>query len=69
VVSSEQARAYKPHPRPFRMALHRLGLEPDEAVHVGDDPGEDRAGARAAGLEARLVGEEGLAAVVDEFVG
>lgn len=51
-VSSQQARAYKPHPRPFRMALDRLGIAPQRAVHVGDDAGEDRAGAHAAGMQA-----------------
>lgn len=55
IVSSHRARCYKPHPRLFRMALARLGVEPGQAVHVGDDPGEDRAGARAAGLRAVLV--------------
>ncbi len=54
-VCSQAARAYKPHPRPFRMALDRLGVEPWACVHVGDSPGEDRAGARAVGMRCRLV--------------
>lgn len=69
VVSSHRARAYKPHPRPFRMALERLGVAPDRAVHVGDSPAEDQAGARATGMQARLVDPEArsLAAVFDEL--
>lgn len=55
IVSSHRARAYKPHPRVFRMALNRLGVPPEAAVHVGDDPGEDGAGARAAGMRAEIV--------------
>lgn len=58
VVSSHQARAYKPHPRPFRMALTRLGVGPSDAAHVGDDPAEDRAGARAAGMRSLLFDPE-----------
>jgi 2-haloalkanoic acid dehalogenase type II len=68
VVSSQMARAYKPHPRPFRVALARLGVDPGQAVHVGDDPGEDRAGARAASMQARLLGNQGLASIVEEIV-
>lgn len=66
VVSSHRARAYKPHPRPFRMALERLGVEPSQAVHVGDDPAEDRAGARAAGLRSLILdpGSDRLEAAV-----
>jgi len=64
-VCSEHARAYKPHPRPFHIALDRLGVEPGSAVHVGDDAGEDRAGAQAAGLACVLVGEDGLEAAVE----
>jgi 2-haloalkanoic acid dehalogenase type II len=69
VVSSHQARAYKPHPRPFRMALDRLGVEPGRAVHVGDSAGEDRAGAKAAGMRGTILVEgslpEAIAAALD----
>lgn len=58
-VCSEHARAYKPHPRPFRMALDELGVQPDAAIHVGDRPGEDRAGARAAGMACVIVDRPG----------
>lgn len=69
VVTSHRARAYKPHPRPFRMALDRLGVAPCQAVHVGDSAREDRAGARAAGMQSRLVDPEtSLADVLEELV-
>lgn len=63
-VSSEHARAYKPHPRPFRMALDRLGVDPASAVHVGDRPSEDRAGAHAAGMWCVIVDRRQEAALV-----
>ncbi|MBD0291353.1 MAG: HAD-IA family hydrolase [Thermoleophilia bacterium] len=50
VVSSAEAGAPKPDPAPFRLALARLGVAAEDAVHVGDEEA-DRAGARAAGLD------------------
>lgn len=49
VVTSAEAGAPKPDPRPFLLALDRLGVEPARALHVGDSP-EDEEGAAAAGL-------------------
>ena len=49
VVSSADAGAPKPDPRPFRLALARVEIEPGRALHVGDS-GADRDGAFAAGL-------------------
>jgi len=40
----------KPDPEIFFKALAPLGVRPDEALHVGDRPDLDLAGARAAGL-------------------
>ncbi len=54
VVVSSSAGAAKPDPTPFRLALEALGVEPQEAWHVGDS-GEDAAGAAAAGLRCLLV--------------
>lgn len=69
VVSSQRARAYKPHPRAFRLALAELDVDPGRAVHVGDDPGEDRAGAKAAGMQARILTDETLSeALADVLV-
>jgi putative hydrolase of the HAD superfamily len=49
VVTSAEAGAPKPDTAIFRLALERLGVEPERALHVGDSP-EDEAGARAAGM-------------------
>jgi putative hydrolase of the HAD superfamily len=49
IVSSGEAGAAKPDPRPFRIALERLKIEPERALHVGDSQ-VDEDGARAAGL-------------------
>jgi putative hydrolase of the HAD superfamily len=49
IVSSAEAGAPKPDPRPFLLALERLGVEPGEAVHCGDEA-VDAEGAAAAGL-------------------
>jgi HAD superfamily hydrolase (TIGR01509 family) len=40
----------KPHPAVFVEALRRLGAAAADAVHIGDRPGKDCAGAAAAGL-------------------
>lgn len=49
VVSSAEAGAPKPDEAVFRLAVERLGVEPERALHVGDGDG-DRRGAVAAGL-------------------
>ena len=49
VVSSAETGAEKPDPRVFAEALTRLRVQPDRAMHIGDDDA-DRAGALAAGL-------------------
>lgn len=50
VVTSAEAGAPKPDPRPFRLALERLGITASRAVHVGDHPPHDEVGAKAAGM-------------------
>lgn len=45
----------KPHPAIFEAALAALEVRPHEAVHVGDNPAADVAGARRAGIAAVLV--------------
>lgn len=55
VVTSAAAGAAKPDPAVFRLALERLGVQPEEAIHLGDTPDLDLAGAAAAGIEAVLV--------------
>jgi putative hydrolase of the HAD superfamily len=55
VVTSAEAGAAKPDPAVFRLALERLGLRPEEAVHLGDSPDLDLLGAEAASVEAILI--------------
>jgi putative hydrolase of the HAD superfamily len=49
VVSSAEAGAAKPDPAVFAIALERLGVAADRALHIGDGD-TDREGASAAGL-------------------
>jgi len=49
VVTSAEAGEPKPAPAAFALALDRLGVEPREAVHVGDGAADEE-GARVAGM-------------------
>ena len=49
VVTSAEAGAPKPDPAVFRLALARLGVAADRALHVGDSPADEQ-GAAAAGM-------------------
>jgi FMN phosphatase YigB (HAD superfamily) len=49
----------KPDPRIFEIALHRFGVAPARALHLGDNFGTDVLGARAAGLRVALVDPHG----------
>lgn len=49
----------KPDPRGFEVVCERLGVTPDQAVYVGDDPDLDVAGATAAGMAVVQVLYEG----------
>ena len=60
VVSSEALRAYKPHVSLFNDACARLGVQPAEAVYVGDTPWADVEGARHAGLRAVWINRHGI---------
>lgn len=55
IVDSHHEGVRKPDPEIFRRALARLGVEADDAIHLGDIPGVDVAGANAAGIRAVLV--------------
>lgn len=48
IVTPEDVTHAKPHPEPVLRALERLGVEPEEALFVGDSP-HDMAAGRAAG--------------------
>jgi len=51
IYSSELAWT-KPHPEAFRASAAALGVEPREAVYVGDRPFEDIHGSQLAGMRA-----------------
>jgi putative hydrolase of the HAD superfamily len=59
VITAAAVGAAKPDPRPFEVALSRLGVEASQCLHVGDDPSTDVAGAEAAGMSALLVDRSG----------
>ena len=48
----------KPSPSIFEEAVKRLGLEPHEVVHIGDDKRNDILGASDAGITAWLWGQD-----------
>jgi putative hydrolase of the HAD superfamily len=50
VFISSELGADKPHPEIYRRSSKFIQLEPDEVLHVGDDPERDWDGASAAGL-------------------
>lgn len=49
VVTSAEAGAPKPDPRIFALALERLDVRPERALHIGDAEADEE-GARAAGM-------------------
>lgn len=51
VVVSRFEGVEKPNPRIFELALERMGIEPGQAVHVGDSRELDGVGAAAAGVD------------------
>jgi putative hydrolase of the HAD superfamily len=58
-VTSAATGSRKPDPAIFRAALELARCAPDEALHVGDTPEEDVAGARAAGIRPLLIDRDG----------
>jgi putative hydrolase of the HAD superfamily len=55
VLDSAVVGVAKPDPKIFELALERLGIAPDAAIHVGDTPAADVDGARAAGVRPVLI--------------
>ncbi len=51
-LCAEELGIGKPDPHPFQTALRHAGIAAEQAVHIGDHPGDDIAGAKAAGLRA-----------------
>ena len=61
VVSSEAVRAYKPHISIFRETCRRMGVEPQDALYVGDQPWADVEGSRQAGMGQAWINRHGAA--------
>ncbi|MEM1561491.1 MAG: HAD family hydrolase [Candidatus Bathyarchaeia archaeon] len=54
-VGIDSVKKPKPSPEIFLHAIRMLGIRPNEAVYIGDDPEKDYIGATNAGLRAILV--------------
>lgn len=52
ILTSEDARAYKPRPELFRKALMQYQLKADEVIHIGDSLTSDVQGAQSLGIAA-----------------
>src|SRR5205823_9691809 len=55
IIDSQVVGIEKPDPRIFHLALDRLGVRPEEALFAGDIYAIDMIGARAAGIEGKLM--------------
>ena len=63
VLSSEEARAYKPAPSPFKQVMDKLGVEdPTEVMYVGDALFDDVRGAKGVGMRVAWVNRNGASA-------
>ncbi|KMZ53786.1 HAD family hydrolase [Dorea sp. D27] len=62
IISSDVARAYKPHRAVFEKALEVSGCRADEVLHIGDSISSDVEGARAAGIRPVLIDRDGIKA-------
>ena len=62
ITISSLAGSAKPSPRIFQHALDQHVIEPEEAMHVGDNPKEDFEGATNAGLSGVLLDRDGKGA-------
>ena len=60
MVSSQSAGAEKPHAGIFLAALEKAKVEPQEALHVGDQYHGDVVGARGVGIHPILLDRDGL---------
>jgi putative hydrolase of the HAD superfamily len=60
-LCSEDSGFLKPAREPFAMLASRLGLPPGRILYVGNSPGIDVAGARAAGMSAAIVSRRRVA--------
>jgi putative hydrolase of the HAD superfamily len=54
-VCSELARSCKPHPEIYHHALHTIGVDPSDAMFVGDDADTDIVGGNRIGMRTALL--------------
>ncbi|GAB6135763.1 TIGR02253 family HAD-type hydrolase [Thermococcus prieurii] len=59
IVTREDVKAIKPEPKIFLHALERLGVEPGEALYVGDSLSQDVYGAKHVGMTAVWINRDG----------
>jgi 2-haloacid dehalogenase len=62
VITAEQAKAYKPSPAPFLLALERLRLAREQVLHVGQSVYHDVVPAKSLGITSVLVQRRGFGA-------
>lgn len=60
IISADEIGLSKPDPAPFLAALERAGVEPQQALHIGDHPVDDIQGARGVGLHTLWFNRLGL---------
>lgn len=60
IVASADVGTHKPKPAMFYLALERLGVAPEEAIHIGDHATADVRGAAAVGITPILVQHGGI---------
>lgn len=65
ITFSQEARAEKPAPKIFELALRRARCRPEDAMHVGDRYEMDVVGARGVGIAPVLVDRDGRHADAD----
>jgi len=65
ILSSAVVGRMKPQPDIFHMALERVGVSPEETIHVGDHYYADVLGSRSVGITPVLVDRVGTAATFD----
>ncbi len=60
MVTSEEAGVEKPHPRPFQLALGKLGLNPESVCIIGDHYEKDAMGGMDLGMSAIWLNRAGI---------
>lgn len=58
IIISSEVGYEKPAPQIFEMALDQLGVDVSKAIHVGDDPRNDKIGANSLGIDSWLWGKD-----------